>query len=144
MQTLAPNPLYARSDSVTSVRCRTPRHATQCTCDSLRQRSKSSARSGFATRIVQAACKYIFHAARAQTGARDALEVFARQEYSYGRGPQTGGTLKPAIAHRRFAGVDGGMHKRDANGAANTTRACPRECVMLRRHGKRNSRRRRT
>ena len=87
--------------------------ATQCTRDRLRQRSKSNARSGFITRIVQAACKYIFHAARAQTGARDALEVFMRQEHSYGRGPQTGGTLKPANAYRRFAGVDGGMQRQE-------------------------------
>ena len=106
-------PLYARSDSVhkcTAQDNQARDSVHTCTvCDSGAQAMREVTHHTF----VLAACKYIFHAARVQTGARDALAVFIRQEFSYGRGPQTGGTLKPANAYRRFAGVDGGMQRQE-------------------------------
>ena len=113
MQTLAPNPpLCTQRLGAQVYGAGQPGTRLSAHVYSLRQRSTSNARSGFTT-FVLAACKYIFHAARVQTGARDALAVFIRQEFSYGRGPQTGGTLKPANAYRRFAGVDGGMQRQE-------------------------------
>lgn len=75
MQTLAPNPpIMHAATRCTSVRRQTTRHATQCTRVQFATAEHKQCEKQVTT-FVPAACKYIFHAARAQTGARDALEV---------------------------------------------------------------------